>query len=142
MHSGFGARVGWLLASLVAVLTSACDANPDSDAQVLDGTTGKPLAGVYVIATWDIWTPMPVESHTSCGKVEVTRTDANGHFVVSEHARGILVRVFGSEVRHLWFSAPGLRVEDDAPSRDKHRASMRPDTQPTVRRLKDLNELA
>lgn len=134
------ARTSWLIAVAVAALMTACETQPD--VQVVDGTTGKPLEGVYVIATWDIWRPMPVQSHTSCGKVEVVRTDANGHFVVSEHARGILVRLFGSELRHLRFYAPGLRVDEMRSPPDSVRVYMRADDRNALERLRYLNELA
>lgn len=66
----------------VAVLF-AVDAHAASG-RVINEVTGKPIEGVFVVATWDGFVSMGPEGRTVCYKLEMTRTDREGKFSLPE----------------------------------------------------------
>ncbi|MEP7208123.1 MAG: hypothetical protein ABI920_14380, partial [Casimicrobiaceae bacterium] len=101
-----------LLASLgTAVLMLVATATAALEGQVIDGSTGKPLQGVYVIGAWQVTTFMPVHAVSACAKLDLTRTDRDGRFVLPNHSGRLLPRLFGTEDLNVYYFLPGYRFE-------------------------------
>ena len=81
------------------------------EGKVVDGSTGKPLPGVYVIGAWQVIIPMPVEARSGCSKLEVVRTDEQGKFVLSKWSGSILAHLFGDENLNVYYYLRGYRWE-------------------------------
>ncbi|MEO5699091.1 MAG: hypothetical protein ABIS17_04560, partial [Casimicrobiaceae bacterium] len=94
-------------ALLIAVASSAAAL----EGRVIDGSTGKPLEGVYVIGAWQVTTFLPVHSVSACAKLDLTRTDRNGRFVTPDHSGRLLPRLFGTESLNVYYFFPGYRFE-------------------------------
>lgn len=78
-------KIGLVGFALMLVSLHACSlSNRAIDGQVLDETTGKPLADAIVVVVWiGDYTKIFGESSSSCYHVETARTDANGKYHVA-----------------------------------------------------------
>jgi hypothetical protein len=84
------------------MMTSACSAYT---ARVIDGSTGKPTTGVYVIGVWDT-----AGYHASGCLIDVEQTDAHGSFSLSRVA---IRTAFGpSEPDRIVFYKRGYRLSE------------------------------
>ncbi len=77
-----------------------------SEGTVIDQTTGKPIAGAFVIAYWIGNTGFIVQPHSSCYHVEATTTDEKGRFNVSMFT-GNLNPVRRDRTRNVHIYVPG-----------------------------------
>jgi hypothetical protein len=78
-----------MAAGVTALALSSCalSGGPIS-AQVVDETTGKPVADAIVVIHWHgSWTKIVGESSSGCYHVETARTDANGMFEIEKWKR-------------------------------------------------------
>lgn len=75
-------RAGAVVVAILLGFGWVLDSNLGS-MQVIDGSTGKPLEGVYVIAHW-VGTPaLPLaQSRDNCYRLRVARTDAEGRYIL------------------------------------------------------------
>jgi len=81
------------------------------EGKVIDGSTGKPLAGVYVIGAWVVSSGIGVVAKSGCGSLEVTRTDEQGRFTLSNWSGRILPHLFGDETLNDYYYLRGYRWE-------------------------------
>jgi len=98
-----------------------------STRQVVDMETKLPLADVFVIFTFDgeVGT---LETHQSCYRVDVEKTDTKGNFVLPAWRRS--VNPFLSDARiSTWFYKAGYHSLDNAPGRGEPYLLV-PDTRP------------
>ena len=71
------------VAIVAFVLFRACSLSSRAiDGVVLDESTGKPIAGAIVVATWTGDVSKLVDSGTVCYHAETARTDANGKYQI------------------------------------------------------------
>jgi hypothetical protein len=107
-----------------------------SSGRVFDRTTGKPLPNAVVVATWTGTSGLVVQSHTSCYKAEVTRTDNEGAFSISSFT-GNLDPLLRDRQRDVVAVARGYRM---SPKRDPHglEIPMEPQTGSNSERLSAL----
>ena len=54
-----------------------------SQGTVIDKTTGKPMAGVFVVTTWSGYVAIAVQTRGVCYDTEMTTTDERGRFSIS-----------------------------------------------------------
>lgn len=80
-----------------------------SEGTIIDQTTGKPIAGAFVIAYWNGNVNSVVQTHTSCYHLEATRTDENGRFKVSMFS-GNLNPIRQDRTRNEHIYVPGYEV--------------------------------
>jgi len=73
---------------------------------VIDGSTGKPMAGVHIVAAWYGSIAMPVQPNTRCYHAEATVTDERGRFSLSIFT-GNLNPLMWDRSRNVWAIAPG-----------------------------------
>jgi hypothetical protein len=107
---------------------------------IVDGSTGKPLAGVYVIGAWWTSKPMAVVSKSGCGKIEVSQSDERGRFALSKWSGSILAHFFGTENLNVYYYARGYRW-DKGLEMVGETIVLVPDTRPPLERLGHLSEL-
>ena len=77
-----------------------------SEGTVIDQTTGKPIAGAFVIAYWNGNTGWVVQPSTSCYYVEATTTNEKGRFDVSMFT-GNLNPLRKDRTRNIHIYVPG-----------------------------------
>ncbi len=123
--------VGWLL---VAMPSHALEG------RVIDGSTGKPLPGVYVIGAWEVVKPMFGKAISGCAKLELTRTDEQGKFTLSNWSGSVLAHLFGGEDLNIYYYLRGYLWENGH-AQIGEPAVLVPDTRPAIDRLGHLNEL-
>lgn len=82
-------KIGLAGLALMLVSLDACSLSSGPiDGQVLDETTGKPVADAIVVVTWTgDWTKIFGESSSSCYHAETARTDANGKYHIAGWSR-------------------------------------------------------
>ena len=78
---------------------------------VIDGSTGKPMAGVHIVATWHGSIAMPVQPTTRCYHAEATVTDERGSFSLSTFT-GNVNPLMWDRNRSVWAIAPGYTTSD------------------------------
>lgn len=83
---------------------------------VFDKDTGKPIPNAVVLAEWDGVVGAFVEGHSTCFKVEVTRTDELGRFSISSYSWN-LNPFLVQRSRSITALAPGYRL---SPQTDLH----------------------
>lgn len=109
---GEGSRIRQLWVRLViTMLACAAFACAGSDV-VVDTASGRPIEGVYVIATWAGATFQGVQSGHTCFKVEVTKTDAAGVFHLPTWSGNVNPLVFDRR-RFFFFYKRGYREPND-----------------------------
>jgi hypothetical protein len=94
-----------------AALAVALPGFASSD-RVIDSTTGKPIPGVYVIATWRGQAFAGVESQGVCYNVAATQTDASGEFHLPSWS-GNFNPLISHRLRFYQFYKPGYRGPTD-----------------------------
>jgi hypothetical protein len=110
------------------------------DGRVIDGSTGSPLDGVYVIGVWWVSTPRFVESQTGCTKLEVTRTDEQGRFSTSGWSGRVLAHLFGEENLNVYYYKRGYRWEKGFEQKSEV-VVLVPDTRTPLERIGHLRDL-
>jgi hypothetical protein len=110
------------------------------EGRVIDGSTGRPLAGVYVIGTWRVDIPFPGKSASGCMKLEIVRTDEHGEFALSNWSGSIMAHLFGDETLSDYYYVKGYRWEKGRPTISEI-VVMVPDTEPPNRQLDRIGEL-
>ena len=78
---------------------------------VTDGSTGKPMAGVHIVASWSGSIAMPVQPSTRCYHAEATITDEQGRFSLSTFS-GNWNPLMWDRTRSVWALAPGYVTSD------------------------------
>jgi hypothetical protein len=107
---------------------------------VADGSTGTPLAGVYVIGAWQINIGMPGRSNSGCSKLEVVRSDAQGRFVLSTWSGSVLAYLFGDENLNVYYYMRGYRWEKGSEVLGET-AVLVPDIRPARQQLDRIGDL-
>ena len=111
------------------------------EGKVIDGSTGKPLSGVYIIGAWVVSSGIGVVAKSGCGALEVTRTDERGRFTLSNWSGRILAHLFGDEMLNDYYYMRGYQWEKGYPQIGETVVHV-PDTRSPLERLGHLNELA
>lgn len=78
---------------------------------VIDGSTGKPMAGVQVVASWHGSISIAVQPFTRCYYAEATVTDERGRFNLSTFS-GNWNPLMWDRTRSVWALAPGYVTSD------------------------------
>jgi hypothetical protein len=134
-------RLRLLLASaLVVGATIVSPASYALEGTVIDGSTGAPLAGVYVIGAWWVSISMPVKSMSGCSKLEVVRTDEQGRFALSTWSGSIRAHLFGDENLNDYYYLKGYRWETGRPS-NRETVVLVPDTRSAIFQLDRIGQL-
>jgi hypothetical protein len=109
------------------------------DGRLLDASTGKPAAGVWVFGQWQVGGGFVI-SHSGC-VLAVTRTNDKGEFTLVG-GDGFLGRLFGPSNRPAIYSYT-QNYKDRLPrSTDEHDPFfIEPDTRPAKERLEHLSFL-
>ena len=110
------------------------------EGKVIDGSTGKPLAGVYVIGAWVVSSGIGVVAKSGCGKLEVTRTDEQGRFTLSKWSGNILAHLIGDENLNDYYYVRGYRWEKGHPQIGET-VVLVPDTRSALERIGHISEL-
>src|SRR5450432_2308644 len=99
------------MASLL-LFTTASMSTLAEQGVVLDKTTGKPIPGAIVVATWNGVVGVMVQGTSQCYKVEVAIADDKGRFDVSSFS-GNLNPFMMDRRRELSVLVPGYRESTD-----------------------------
>jgi hypothetical protein len=110
------------------------------EGKVIDGSTGQPLAGVYVIGAWQVEIPFPGKSASGCLKLELVRTDDQGAFELSNWSGSVLAHLFGKEDLNDYYYKQGYRWEKGRPTIGEI-VAMVPDVRPPGRQLDRIGDL-
>ncbi|MBL0142900.1 MAG: carboxypeptidase regulatory-like domain-containing protein [Betaproteobacteria bacterium] len=78
---------------------------------VIDGSTGKPMAGVHVVASWTGSVSIAVQPFTRCYRAEATVTDERGRFSLSTFS-GNWNPILWDRNRSVWVLAPSYTISD------------------------------
>ncbi|MBK6981854.1 MAG: hypothetical protein IPH30_10420 [Betaproteobacteria bacterium] len=78
---------------------------------VIDGSTGKPMAGVHIVASWSGSIAMPVQPSTRCYHAEAAVTDERGRFSLSTFS-GNWNPLMWDRTRSVWALASGYVTSD------------------------------
>ncbi len=89
-------RIGLVLAAVCAVGLVVSAVTSGFTGHVIDGATGKPAAGIYVIGRWEGGGGL-VGGASGCW-IAVTRSDANGEFTL-RRGTGLYSRLFAPRYR-------------------------------------------
>ena len=65
-------------------MSSCATYNFPVEGTVTDSSTGKPLAGAFVVAKWIRYGSTPYGARTTCPGLEVVQADANGRYRIPE----------------------------------------------------------
>ncbi len=96
-------QLAWLAGGVLAF--GLCNVEA-AQGTVIVGSTGKPMAGVHVVAAWDGSITMPVQPSTRCYHAEATVTDERGRFSLSSFS-GNWNPLMWDRTRNVWALAPG-----------------------------------
>ena len=107
---------------------------------VVDEATGKPLEGVFVVGRWRGQQITPIESSSVCFKIDSTRSDANGRFMLWPVSWNFDPRLWSRE-RQLMFYKRGYRLSNPA-SADFSTVQMRIDDSPIDDRFGFMSRMA
>lgn len=101
----------WILAFKSALATAACCAAlaTQADTGIVVDDTGKPIPDAVVLAAWNGVIRTFVEPHSTCYKVEVSRTDQSGKFSISSFS-GNFDPFLMDRTRSIIALAPGYRL--------------------------------
>jgi hypothetical protein len=111
------------------------------EGKVIDGSTGKPLSGVYVIGAWIGSSGIGVVAKSGCGKLDVTRTDEQGRFTLPKWSGSILTLLFGDENLNDYYYMRGYRWEKGHPQIGET-VVLVPDTRSPMERIGHISEIA
>jgi len=107
--------------------------------QVIDGSTGRPLEGVYAIWRWKGHAlPLSIQAVTSCYRIRVARTDEDGRYRIPYWSWTIwavlaIDRGSGSAYYH-----PGYYEESDPEARREGHITLWPDPSSVQDRLMEI----
>lgn len=108
-------RLRQLLAVVIFVpVIARASINSPIDGVVIDESTGKPIAGAFVIAQWVRYGSDGFGSRTSCPHVEVVQSDSQGRYRIpktSVWGLGLTRMVFAYKAEYEWF-VKGQEPED------------------------------
>ena len=107
---------------------------------VVDEATGKPLEGVFVVGRWRGQQITPIESSSVCFKIDSTRSDANGRFMLWPVSWNFDPRLWSRE-RQLMFYKRGYRLSNPT-SADFSTVQMRIDDSPIDDRFGFMSRMA
>jgi hypothetical protein len=130
--------VAWAIGVCCLTLAQESDA---LEGKVIDGSTGKPLAGVYVIGAWQTNIGIPGKSTSGCSKLEVGRTDTQGRFALSTWSGSVLAHLFGDENLNVYYYMRGYRWEKGSEALGETVVII-PDTRSALERIGHISELA
>lgn len=130
--SGFLVRWGFL----IFVLSACARAE-----HVIDGSTGKPLAGVYVIARWDGTTPMPAKAISGCYQLMVTQTDEGGEYSMSSWSWTPRALITQDSYRTVFYYKAGYTEAGKDEGKDRDPVVLWPDARPARERLQYILHL-
>lgn len=116
-----------LLALSIALVAVVWTSLPDSGA-IRDKATGKPIAGAIVMAEWNGSIMMPVQSSSTCYKVAMAISDADGRFSMPSLSWDLRPYLFGRS-RSIRVLAMGRREAPDSDASNL-RIVMEPDDRP------------
>lgn len=108
--------------------------------QIIDGATGRPLDGVYVIAKWSGSVPMPPESRTGCYRIRVTRTDDDGRYRMPSWSWAIGALISQGKGRRVIVYHPGYFEALSQPERQEDQIVLWPDTRSVQDRLMAIRQ--
>lgn len=94
------------LAALLSPLVTFASINSPVDGVVIDESTGKPIAGAFVIAQWVRYGSDGFGSRTSCPHLEVVQSDDQGRYRIpkaSVWGLGLTRMVFSYKAGYEWF---------------------------------------
>jgi hypothetical protein len=123
-----------------AVFTQRAAVSHALEGRVIDGSNGKPVAGVYVIGAWQVNVGLPGRSNSGCSKLEVVRTDAEGKFALSTWSGSILAHLFGDENLNVYYYMRGYRWEKQFEAMGETVVIV-PDTRPARQQLDRIGDL-
>jgi hypothetical protein len=100
---------------------------PAQRGQVLDAETGEPLAGVFVIARYWGYYPVPGHSSSSCYYAAGTTTNEKGEYSIPSHSDFMDIKVdkrsrlnfFKPDYRHVFYKDGIAKLEKDKSSREE-----------------------
>lgn len=100
---------------------------PAQKGQVLDVETGEPMAGVFVIARYWGYYPVPGHSSSSCYHAAGTTTNEQGEYTIPSHFDILDIKVdkrskinfFQPGYRHVFYKDGIAKLEKDNGSRDE-----------------------
>lgn len=125
----------------IVVIVLALQACAADGGQVIDSATGKPLAGVHVIARWDGQRLAGAVSKHDCFKVEATTTDASGRYSLPATSWN-LNPLLSDRRRTLIFYKRGYKAPEPRASDDEARVPMSPDERIGLERIRYVNGTA
>jgi hypothetical protein len=82
-----------------------------SQGTIIDGSTGKPMAGVHIVASWSGSMSIAVQPFMRCYHAEATVTDERGRFSLSTFS-GNWNPLMWDRTRSVWALAPGYVTSD------------------------------
>ena len=94
----------------IALLSSGCAIA--SQGTVIDKTTDKPMAGVFVATTWSGYVAIAVQTRGVCYDTEMTTTDERGRFTVSTF--GKFQPFLQNKNRNIYLVAPGYETDQSS----------------------------
>lgn len=110
------------LSACIGLSMSSCATyNFPLEGTVTDSSTGKPLAGAFVVAKWIRYGSTPYGARTTCPGLEVVQADANGRYRIPEGKVYLSTEV----VRNVFPYFPGYET-DYAADRSDSRLVMKP----------------
>ena len=113
--------------------------NASFEGTVIESVTGKPIAGAYVIAEWTHNGHNIVGTNTSCPRVEVVMTDANGRYKIPP----VFISSFFGTYRSVYaFKAGFKNVPRLSENEDWRAARMVPFEETADKRLASYNGYA
>jgi hypothetical protein len=123
------------LVSLMVVLHALADTG-----QVIDSSTGKPLAGVYVVARWDGLASAGITGRHRCFGISGTKTDAHGEYSLSSLSWNINP-FLSDRQRTQFFYKEGYRVDGNTAETQGNRILMSPDPRTGNARIGYIGEI-
>ena len=110
-----------------------------SSGQVIDEESGKPLPDVFVIARWTSTSgPFFVHSSTVCYNLEITQTDKQGRYSISDFSWNFNPLHLGRE-RDVDFYLPGYETSPNRNLYDENNMVLRRYSGDVSKRLHDLH---
>lgn len=130
-------KLQWISVCMIVLLHPlACLA---FDGRLLDASTGKPAAGVWVFGQWQVGGGFVI-SHSGC-VLAVTRTNEKGEFTLVG-GDGFLGRLFGPSSRAgVYTYKQGFMDRLPQPDNERNPYYIEPDTRPVIKRLEYLSYL-
>lgn len=121
----FNRILKWLLALVLSILLTDGYAGPKywpaQKGQVLDAETGEPMAGVFVIARYWGYYPVPGHSSSSCYHAAGTTTNEQGEYRIPSHFdimdikvdKRSKINVFKPGYRHIFYKDGIAKLKKD-----------------------------